>query len=237
MPDPYWLEFLTSLPLEFPAFGQIIRLRERDGHQLGVKVSPDPNPEPFKGGAGVVFFGTVYVTLSAEEIRAFLSYYLNTSTGARLLTLGSNSTVNERRLFVFRAAMYSWAQLNGPRDKTGKLAKAAPCICLITGQTQHKQSIQGCSNRTKDPCGLCHYHNKPGVPTLLNESILEYIGIVEAYNLPEAVEARRDAETRKDDAERREREAERREREKKLVHCHSMILGSPGWKCPAIVRR
>ena len=111
MPNPYWLEFLAGLPVEFPAFGQIIRLRKRDGHQLGVKVSPDPNPEPIKGAAGVVFFGTAYITLSAEEIRAFLSYYLNTSTGARLLTLGSNSTVNERRLFVFRAAMYSWAQL------------------------------------------------------------------------------------------------------------------------------
>ena len=32
-----------SLPMELPVFGQIIRLRERTGCQVGVQVSPDPN--------------------------------------------------------------------------------------------------------------------------------------------------------------------------------------------------
>jgi hypothetical protein len=43
MSDSYWLEFLQTLPIELPLFGQIVRLKERDGHQVGVKVSPDPN--------------------------------------------------------------------------------------------------------------------------------------------------------------------------------------------------
>jgi hypothetical protein len=216
--DSYWLEFLKTLPLELRVLGQIIRLRERAGQQVGVKVSPDPAPpNPLEDCPGFVFFGTLHLTLSTDEVLGFLAYSLKTPFGPRLLTLGSNATVNKRRLFVFRAAMLSWVQLNGPRDKEGRLEKAVSCIHLITEQTQTQYRIRGCSNRTKDPCGLCHHHNRPGALTLLNEGVLEYISIVEASEAQWAAKAKEADEQRY--AERRKRQeeldAERQRREDK----------------------
>jgi len=222
MPDSHWFEFLKTLPLELPVLGQIIQLREREGGQLGVKVLPDPNPlDPFKDCPGVVFFGTPSLTLSRDEVLGFLAYYLKTPFGPRLLTMGSSETVNKQRRHVFRAAMLSWVQLNEPKDKDGRLAKAVTCIHFITEQTKSEFRIGRCSKQTKDPSGLCHYHNKPGVPTLLNEGILKYIETLEGsetYWIAKSEEASKKA-NEQERAERQKRQealdAERQRREDK----------------------
>ncbi len=220
MPDSYWLEFLKTLPLELPVLGQVIRLRERAEWQVGVKVSPDPNPpDPHKDCPGVVFLGdpSSFPILSTDEVLGFLAYFLKTPFGPQLLTMGGSETVNERRRFLFRAAMLAWVRLNGPKDKDGRLVKAVSCIHFITEQTQSQFKIRGCSSPTRDPSGLCHRHKKPGVLTLLNEGVLEYIRTVEAdeaYWIAKSEEAneRQRAETR----ERREAlDAERQRREDK----------------------
>ena len=183
---------------------------------MGVKVLPDPNPpDPYKDCPGVVFLGTPTLALTTDEVLGFLAFYLKTAFGPRLLTFGSSETVKKQQRHLFRAAMLSWIQLNGPKDKDGRLARAVSCIHFITEQTQSQFRIRGCSNQTKDPSGLCHYHNKPGVLTLLNEGVLRYIETVEsgeAYWTAKSEEAseQQRAEQRKRqealDAERQRRE-------------------------------
>jgi hypothetical protein len=222
MLDFHWLEFLKTLPLELPVLGQIIRLREREGRQIGVKVSQDPNPpDPFKDCHGVVFLGTPRLALSKDEVLGFLAHYLKTPFGPRLLTMGSSETVNKQRLNVFCAAMLSWVQLNDRKDQDGRLAKSVCCIHFITEQTKSVFRIGRCSKQTKDPSGLCHYHNKPGAPTLLNEGVLKYIETVEgseAYWSAKSEEASEKADEQQR-AERRKRQealdAERQRREDK----------------------
>jgi hypothetical protein len=205
--DEHWRNFVRNLPLETFALGQVIRLRERPGNRVGVKVSPDPDAEAH-GCPG-------HLAASTDEVRALVAYYLKTPVGPRVLTMGDNQLVNLYRLHVFRAALDAWRHLIGPRDKSGRLLGGMRCIHLITGETRSEWRIWKCNNLTRDPCGLCHRHKKPGALTLLNDGILEYIRTAEAHEAPEAVQARRDAEQERCDADRAKRNAERDRREAK----------------------
>ena len=121
--------------------------------------------------------------------------------------------------------MLSWVQLNGPKDKDGRLAKAVSCIRFITEQTKSEFRIGRCSKQTKDPSGLCHYHNNPGVPTLLNEGILKYIETVEgteAYWIAKSEETSKKANEQQRTERRKRQEAldAERQRRRRQVEGH-----------------
>jgi len=164
--------FLHSLPIEFPIWGHCVRLRLRQGGQVGIKVSPETDDNLMPAS----FEYPPDLPVDSQEILKFLGFYVNTQVGPAMLTFDKQEDEFEYRLRlrIIHYSFVAWQERDVEQESNGRLKKPVLCIGYTKGSAQWANmgdpgaAPSLCGFRTRDPSGLCHRHNKPGARTLWN---------------------------------------------------------------------
>ena len=105
-------------------------------------------------------------TIDADtgEIKGFVRYYLMAPVGPKLLRFGPDGDVNRRRLMTINQSLQAWREMNGARDKKGRLKVSMRCVGYA--KPDAVSDNWRCGKKTKDPAGVCSLHSGPDSRTL-----------------------------------------------------------------------
>jgi hypothetical protein len=148
--------FYATLPSEFPVCGYTVCISKSESG-IAVNVSHERDGDRMADILGET------VDATRDEVRAFLRFYLKTPIGPTILTFSQHGEINCRRLHVVNSTLEAWRTIHGPRDKHGRLKNSVRCIAWTESEGPRGQI---CGKYTKDPTGLCHFHNTPSAGTL-----------------------------------------------------------------------
>lgn len=205
--------FYDSLPLEFAMCGWRVRLTARADGRVGFEILGEQNTTPKSFDVSdwkwMAFHRKGHITASRNELGPFFKFFLKCPIGTRVLTFGAHERVNEKRIKALTYSFDAWRRLGGPRDKGERLKEALYCIAYVeTGYV----AWDGCSNRTKDPSGLCHHHNHPGAKTLWNYDPFQQMDALWS-DIEEG--AKEEAASRRDEGARQTEELDEERRRRK----------------------